>query len=63
MRRAHELLSAGSAPVRDVAMTVGYRQPAQSAKACRRHHGVSPYSLRRGDRAEPERRQPEALSA
>ena len=46
MRHARELLSAGSAPVRAVATTVGYRQPAQFAKAFRRHHGVPPSSLR-----------------
>jgi AraC family transcriptional regulator, regulatory protein of adaptative response / methylphosphotriester-DNA alkyltransferase methyltransferase len=46
MRRALTLLRSGSVPVREVAMTVGYRQPAQFAKAFRRHHGVSPSSLR-----------------
>ena len=46
MRRAFELLRAGRAPVREVAMTVGYRQPAQFAKAFRRHHGIPPSSLR-----------------
>ena len=47
MRRAVELLREGRAPVRDVAMSVGYRQPAQFAKAFRRHHGTPPSSLRR----------------
>lgn len=46
MRHARELLRAGSAPVREVAMTVGYRQPAQFAKAFRRHHGAAPSALR-----------------
>jgi transcriptional regulator GlxA family with amidase domain len=46
MRCALELLRAGRAPVREVAMTVGYRQPAQFAKAFRRHHGIPPSSLR-----------------
>jgi transcriptional regulator GlxA family with amidase domain len=46
MRRALELLRTGRAPVREVAMTVGYRQPAQFAKAFRRHHGIPPSSLR-----------------
>ena len=46
MCRALELLRAGRAPVREVAMTVGYRQPAQFAKAFRRHHGIPPSSLR-----------------
>ena len=32
--------------VREVAQRVGYRQPAQFAKAFRRHHGVSPSSYR-----------------
>ncbi len=49
MRHALDLLSAGSAPVRAVAMTVGYRQPAQFAKAFRRHHGAAPSALRSGD--------------
>ena len=48
MRRAVELLREGRAPVRDVALSVGYRQPAQFAKAFRRHHGRPPSSLRRG---------------
>ena len=46
MRRAVELLQEGHAPVRDIAMSVGYRQPAQFAKAFRRHHGTPPSSLR-----------------
>jgi AraC-like DNA-binding protein len=33
--------------VREVAHRVGYRQPAQFAKAFRRHHGVSPSRFRR----------------
>jgi AraC family transcriptional regulator, regulatory protein of adaptative response / methylphosphotriester-DNA alkyltransferase methyltransferase len=49
MRHARELLRAGSAPVREVAMTVGYRQPAQFAKAFRRHHGATPSTLRDGE--------------
>jgi AraC-like DNA-binding protein len=32
--------------VRDVARRVGYRQPAQFAKAFRRHHGMSPSAYR-----------------
>ena len=46
MQRAAELLRHGSAPVRDVARHVGYRQPAQFAKAFRRRHGVSPSRFR-----------------
>jgi AraC family transcriptional regulator, regulatory protein of adaptative response / methylphosphotriester-DNA alkyltransferase methyltransferase len=32
--------------VREVAHRVGYRQPAQFAKAFRRHHGTSPSAYR-----------------
>lgn len=42
MRRAAELLSESSLSVRDVANRVGYRQPAQFAKAFRRAHGLAP---------------------
>jgi AraC-like DNA-binding protein len=34
--------------VREVAHRVGYRQPAQFAKAFRRHRGVSPSDFRAG---------------
>jgi AraC family transcriptional regulator, regulatory protein of adaptative response / methylphosphotriester-DNA alkyltransferase methyltransferase len=53
MARAAEMLAAGSLPVREVAQRVGYRQPAQFAKAFRRHIGVAPsvYRARRGARA------------
>jgi AraC family transcriptional regulator, regulatory protein of adaptative response / methylphosphotriester-DNA alkyltransferase methyltransferase len=46
MDAAAELLARGSLTVREVARRVGYRQPAQFAKAFRRHHGVSPSSYR-----------------
>jgi transcriptional regulator GlxA family with amidase domain len=46
MRRALELLREGEMPVRDVANSVGYRQPAQFAKTFRRHHGAPPSSFR-----------------
>ena len=46
MDAAAELLARGSLTVREVAHRVGYRQPAQFAKAFRRHHGVSPSSYR-----------------
>jgi AraC family transcriptional regulator, regulatory protein of adaptative response / methylphosphotriester-DNA alkyltransferase methyltransferase len=46
MQRAAQLLREGATPVREVAQSVGYRQPAQFAKAFRRHHGTSPSSLR-----------------
>jgi transcriptional regulator GlxA family with amidase domain len=51
MRKARELLEEGSLPVRRVAVSVGYRQPAQFAKTFRRHHGAPPSSfLPDGDR-------------
>ena len=46
MRRALELLRAGGMPVRQVAHSVGYRQPAQFAKTFRRHHGAPPSSFK-----------------
>jgi AraC family transcriptional regulator, regulatory protein of adaptative response / methylphosphotriester-DNA alkyltransferase methyltransferase len=48
MDRAAELLREGTAPVNQVANEVGYRQPAQFAKAFRRHHGSAPSSFRNG---------------
>ena len=50
MDRAAELLASRALTVREVAHRVGYRQPAQFAKAFRRHHGVSP-SAHRGRRS------------
>ncbi len=47
MDRAREMLVSGDATVRSVAARVGYSQPAQFAKAFRRHHGVAPSELRR----------------
>ena len=46
MERAAELLRHGGLTVREVARSVGYRQPAQFAKAFRRHHGVVPSEFR-----------------
>jgi len=46
MERAAEMLSSRSLTVREVAHRVGYRQPAQFAKAFRRHHGVAPSAYR-----------------
>ena len=46
MRRAAELLRGSSLPVNQVASAVGYRQPAQFAKAFRRHHGTPPSTFR-----------------
>jgi len=46
MDRAAELLSSGAPTVREVAARVGYRQPAQFAKAFRRHRGQAPAAYR-----------------
>lgn len=46
MRRAAELLSSSGPTVREVAARVGYRQPAQFAKAFRRHLGSAPAAYR-----------------
>ncbi|MBJ7518408.1 MAG: helix-turn-helix transcriptional regulator [Solirubrobacteraceae bacterium] len=46
MERAAELLASRGTTVREVAHRVGYRQPAQFAKAFRRHHGVAPSAYR-----------------
>jgi AraC family transcriptional regulator of adaptative response / methylphosphotriester-DNA alkyltransferase methyltransferase len=48
MERAATLLRFGSMPVARVAGAVGYRQPAQFAKAFRRHHGRPPSAFRNG---------------
>jgi AraC-like DNA-binding protein len=48
MHVAAELLSTRALTVREVARRVGYRQPAQFAKAFRRHHGVAPSDYRAG---------------
>ena len=50
MERAAEMLAARGLTVREVAHRVGYRQPAQFAKAFRRHHGAAPSSYRVGAR-------------
>jgi AraC family transcriptional regulator, regulatory protein of adaptative response / methylphosphotriester-DNA alkyltransferase methyltransferase len=46
MERAADMLRSRGHTVRDVAHRVGYRQPAQFAKAFRRHHGSSPSAYR-----------------
>lgn len=51
MDRAAESLVTGHATVRDVAARVGYRQPAQFAKAFRKRHGVTPSVYRSQIRA------------
>lgn len=50
MQRAADRLRTDSVPVREVAQSVGYRQPAQFAKAFRRHHGAAPSRFRRRSR-------------
>src|SRR6476659_5909115 len=50
MDRAAEMLSGRGLTVREVAHRVGYRQPAQFAKAFRRRHGVAPSTYRARDR-------------
>src|SRR4051794_12649060 len=46
MDKAAELLAGRGLTVREVAHRVGYRQPAQFAKAFRRHLGVAPSDFR-----------------
>jgi AraC family transcriptional regulator of adaptative response / methylphosphotriester-DNA alkyltransferase methyltransferase len=46
MERAADMLRGRGPTVREVAHRVGYRQPAQFAKAFRRHHGSSPSAFR-----------------
>jgi len=50
MERAGELLRQGNLTIREVAHRVGYRQPAQFAKAFRRHHGKAPSGFRADER-------------
>jgi AraC family transcriptional regulator, regulatory protein of adaptative response / methylphosphotriester-DNA alkyltransferase methyltransferase len=50
MQRAAELLDATAIPVRDIAARVGYRPPAQFAKAFARLQGVPPTRYRAGRR-------------
>jgi AraC family transcriptional regulator, regulatory protein of adaptative response / methylphosphotriester-DNA alkyltransferase methyltransferase len=52
MERAAEMLQTRGLTVREVAHRVGYRQPAQFAKAFRRHHDVSPSTYRSRRRLE-----------
>jgi len=46
MQKAAEMLATRGLTVREVAHRVGYRQPAQFAKAFRRHRGVAPSDFR-----------------
>jgi AraC family transcriptional regulator of adaptative response / methylphosphotriester-DNA alkyltransferase methyltransferase len=57
MLRAAELLAGSDLTIRAVARRVGYRQPAQFAKAFRRHLGVAPsdFRARRAAGAQPAR--------
>jgi AraC family transcriptional regulator of adaptative response / methylphosphotriester-DNA alkyltransferase methyltransferase len=48
MDRAAELLATRTFTVREVAHRVGYRQPAQFAKAFRRHCGLAPSDFAAG---------------
>jgi len=54
MRNAMSMLREGATPVRDVAVSVGYRQPAQFAKAFRRHHGAPPSEFRGTGTGQPD---------
>jgi len=53
MNRAAELLRSRRLTVREVARRVGYRQPAQFAKAFRRHQGLAPSDFRSAIAAAP----------
>jgi transcriptional regulator GlxA family with amidase domain len=53
MARAADLLGTRRLTVREVAHRVGYRQPAQFAKAFRRHLGVAPSDYRSARREGP----------
>jgi len=50
MTHARNLLAANELPIRQVAVRVGYHQPAQFAKSFRRYHGESPSAHRRSNR-------------
>jgi AraC-like DNA-binding protein len=50
MQKAAEMLATRALTVREVAHRVGYRQPAQFAKAFRRYQGVAPSDFRSGGR-------------
>jgi AraC family transcriptional regulator of adaptative response / methylphosphotriester-DNA alkyltransferase methyltransferase len=63
MDRAAEMLANRGLTVREVAHRVGYRQPAQFAKAFRRHHDVSPSAYRTRKRYEGATPAPERQAA
>jgi AraC family transcriptional regulator, regulatory protein of adaptative response / methylphosphotriester-DNA alkyltransferase methyltransferase len=52
MHHARTLLAADGMPVRTIAASVGYHQPAQFAKSFRRHHGQAPSTYRKLSRTE-----------
>jgi AraC family transcriptional regulator of adaptative response / methylphosphotriester-DNA alkyltransferase methyltransferase len=51
MLKAAEMLSTRALTVREVAHRVGYRQPAQFAKAFRRYQGLAPSDFRANGRS------------
>jgi len=51
MQKAAEMLTTRALTVREVAHRVGYRQPAQFAKAFRRYQGLAPSDFRANGRA------------
>lgn len=55
MQKAAEMLATRALTVREVAHRVGYRQPAQFAKAFRRYQGVAPSDFRANGSARPGR--------
>jgi AraC family transcriptional regulator of adaptative response / methylphosphotriester-DNA alkyltransferase methyltransferase len=50
MTAAAQLLRNETMPINEVATAVGYRQPAQFAKAFRRHHNTAPSAYRAAGR-------------
>ena len=63
MDRAAALLDHRGPTVREVAHRVGYRQPAQFAKAFRRHHGLAPSDFRAAGRFTAARDQSDRAAA
>src|SRR3954471_24122651 len=63
MERAAELLARRGLTVREVAHRVGYRQPAQFAKAFRRHQGLAPSAFRSDGVALGDGRRPSPMAA
>ena len=62
MDRAAELLDQTDLAIREVAGSVGYRQPAQFAKAFRRRYGCSPSEYRIAQRSRPPAAAPRQLA-